>query len=81
MFDRLEEVEKRYNDLNELLSDPDIISRQFEYQKYAKEQSDLAPIMTEYRQLKRINRNSTKWKGKKINEYSESFRKSIANIA
>ena len=56
MSDRLEEVEIRYNDLNELLSDPDIISRQFEYQKYAKEQSDLAPIMTEYRQLKKINR-------------------------
>ena len=36
MFDKLKMVEKRYNDLNDLLSDPKIIAQQSEFQKYAK---------------------------------------------
>jgi peptide chain release factor 1 len=52
MFDKLKTVEKRYDDLNELLSDPKIIAQQSEYQKYAKEQSDLTPIVIRFRDLK-----------------------------
>jgi peptide chain release factor 1 len=54
MFDKLKTVEKRYNDLNELLSDPKIIARQSEYQKYAKEQSDLTPIVNRFKNLKKF---------------------------
>jgi peptide chain release factor 1 len=52
MFDKLKTVEKRYDDLNELLSDPKIIAQQTEFQKYAKEQSDLTPIVNRYKDLK-----------------------------
>jgi peptide chain release factor 1 len=52
MFDKLKTVEKRYNDLNELLSDPKVIAQQSEYQKYAKEQSDLTPIVKRFVELK-----------------------------
>ena len=52
MFDKLKTVEKRYNDLNELLSDPKVIALQSEYKKYAKEQSDLTPIVKRYKNLK-----------------------------
>jgi peptide chain release factor 1 len=52
MFDKLKTVEKRYNDLNELLSDPKVIAQQSKYQKYAKEQSDLTPIVKRFIELK-----------------------------
>jgi peptide chain release factor 1 len=54
MFDKLKTVEKRYNDLNELLSDPKIIAQQSEYQKFAKEQSDLTPIVKRFKDLKKF---------------------------
>jgi peptide chain release factor 1 len=54
MFDKLKTVEKRYDDLNELLSDPKIIAQQSEYQKYAKEQSDLTPIVNRFKDLKKF---------------------------
>ena len=51
MFDKLKMVEKRYNDLNDLLSDPKIIAQQSEFQRYAKEQSDLTPIVNRFQDL------------------------------
>lgn len=56
MFDKLKSVEKRYNDLNQFLSDPKIISNQSEFQKYAREQSDLSPIVLRYRDWQKITR-------------------------
>ena len=53
MFNKLKTVEKRYDDLNELLSDPKVIAQQSEYQKYAKEQSDLTPIVNRFKDLKK----------------------------
>ena len=41
MIEKLEAIEQRYNKLNDLLSDPNIIARQSEYQKFAREQSEL----------------------------------------
>ena len=56
MFDKLKSVEKRYDDLNQLLSDPKIISQQFEFQKYAREQSEIAPIVNQFQKLQKIAR-------------------------
>ena len=38
MFDKLEEVEKRYNELTEKISDPAVIADQNNWKKYMKEQ-------------------------------------------
>jgi len=54
MFTKLEEVEKRYNHLNEQLSDPKVIARQQEFQQYAREHSELAPVVGKYREYKKI---------------------------
>jgi len=54
MFAKLEEVEKRYDYLNDQMSDPKIIARQHEFQKYAREQSELAPVIVEYRVYKKF---------------------------
>ena len=56
MFDKLKSVEKRYDDLNRLLSDPKVISQQTEFQKYAREQSELAPIVSKYQEWQKITR-------------------------
>jgi peptide chain release factor 1 len=56
MFDKLKSVEKRYDNLNQLLSDPKIISQQSEFKNYAREQSELAPIVNQFRILQKINR-------------------------
>ena len=53
MFDKLKTLEKRYNDLNDLMSDPKIIAQQSEFQKYAKEQSDLIPIVSKFQNLQK----------------------------
>ena len=54
MYDKLKAVEKRYNDLNELLSDPKVIPQQSEFQKYAKEQSELTPIVNKFQDLQKF---------------------------
>ena len=56
MFDKLKSVEKRYDDLNQLLSDPKIISQQSEFQKYAREQSELSPIVHKFQSWQKIDR-------------------------
>ena len=57
MFEKLESIEKRYEELSALLSDPKIIAQQNEYQKYAKESSDLAPIVRSFLELKKTTQN------------------------
>ncbi|MDQ0428306.1 MULTISPECIES: peptide chain release factor 1 [Caryophanaceae] len=52
MFDRLQSVEDRYDRLNELLSDPDIVSDTNKLREYSKEQSDLQDTVETYREYK-----------------------------
>jgi peptide chain release factor 1 len=56
MIEKLEAIEQRYHKLNELLSDPNIIAQQSEYQKFAREQSELSPIVAAIKELKTISR-------------------------
>ena len=57
MFQRLEDVEKRYEELNVLISDPDVISRQNEWKNYMKEHSDIEEIVFKYREYKTTKKN------------------------
>lgn len=54
MFDRLQAVEDRYERLNELLSDPDIVSDSKKLAQYSKEQSDIQETVAVYREYKSI---------------------------
>tara|TARA_B100000686_G_C16805020_1_gene989295 strand:- start:10013 stop:11080 length:1068 start_codon:yes stop_codon:yes gene_type:complete len=56
MFDKLKIFEKRYEELNRLMSDPNVINRQNEFKNYAREHSELSPIVTEYRFFKKTER-------------------------
>ena len=53
MIDKLEKIEERYNELTEKIGDPAIIANNREWQKLAKEHSDLTPIIEEYNKLKK----------------------------
>ncbi|WP_033827701.1 peptide chain release factor 1 [Bacillus andreraoultii] len=54
MFDRLAAVEDRYDRLNELLSDPDIVSDPKKLREYSKEQSNIQETVETYREYKRV---------------------------
>lgn len=55
MFDRLDAVEARFEKLNELLSDPEIVSDPQKLKEYSKEQSNIAETVETYREYKEIN--------------------------
>ena len=54
MFQKLEAVEKRYEELNKLISDPEVISRQNEWKNLMKEHSDKVDIVEKYREYKKV---------------------------
>ncbi len=57
MFQKLEDVEKRYDELTKQISDPEVISRTSEWQKLMKEHSDMTPIVEKYREYKKVSAN------------------------
>ena len=54
MFQKLEAVEKRYEELNALISDPEVIAKQSEWQKLMKEHSDIQEVVEKYREYKKV---------------------------
>ncbi|MBR6614028.1 MAG: peptide chain release factor 1 [Clostridia bacterium] len=57
MLDKLEAVEARYEELNKLISDPEVISDQNAFKKYMKEQSGLVDVVEKYREYKKVKQN------------------------
>jgi len=53
MFSRLKDIESRYRDLEQLLSDPAVVGKPGVYQKYAKEHSDLNPLVETFREYEK----------------------------
>lgn len=53
MIEKLGKIEERYNELTQKIGDPDIIANNREWQKLAKEHSDMTPIIEEYNRLKK----------------------------
>ena len=57
MFENLEEIEVKYEDLTKKISDPEVISNQEEWRKMMKEHSDIEPIVLKYREYKTVKKN------------------------
>jgi peptide chain release factor 1 len=55
MLEKLEEIERRYETLSHLLSQPEVISRQDEFQKVAKEYSELGKVVDLYRRIRKLD--------------------------
>src|SRR5450755_912058 len=56
MFERLEQTELKYEELNKALASPDIVSDSQRYQKTAKAHSEIAGIVEKYREYKDLTR-------------------------
>jgi peptide chain release factor 1 len=54
MFERLEHLEAKYEDVTRLISDPEILADPAKYQKHAKTHSDLTPVVEKFREYKQI---------------------------
>jgi peptide chain release factor 1 len=54
MLHKLDSIEAKYDELNEQLSKPEVISDQNKFQKYAKAHSDLSDIVSRYREYKSL---------------------------
>lgn len=54
MWDKLDELEKRYDELTARMSDPDVIGDPQELEKVAKAHAELAPTVESYREWRRV---------------------------
>lgn len=54
MLDKLATIEKRYEELTVLLSDPGIISVKSDFQKYSRENAELHPIVEKIRRYRKL---------------------------
>ena len=53
MFDKLDFILEKYEELSQKVSDPEIINNQPVWQKYVKEMSDMEPIVKKYKEYKK----------------------------
>jgi len=56
MFERLDQIEARYEELTQALASPEIINDSAKYQKTAKAHSEVTPIVEKYREYKDLKR-------------------------
>jgi peptide chain release factor 1 len=56
MLEKLYEIERKYDELTELLSDPEIIANQSAWQKYAKAQAGMTNLVTTFREYQGVLR-------------------------
>ena len=54
MFEKLEAVEKRYEELTKIISDPEVIARQSEWQKAMKEHAAIEEVVMKFREYKKV---------------------------
>jgi peptide chain release factor 1 len=56
MFERLDQIEARYEELTQALASPDIVNDSARYQKTAKAHSEISPIVERYREYKDLKK-------------------------
>ena len=56
MFKKLEAIEKRYEELNKEIADPNLISNQSEWQKAMKEHASLEELVQKFREYKKVKK-------------------------
>lgn len=54
MFDKIQDLEIRFQELESLLSDPAVIANQPEFRKLSREHADLAPLIEAFRRYKKV---------------------------
>ena len=59
LFQKLDQIEAKYEELTQQLSSPDVLSDSSRYQKLARTHADLAAVVAKYREWKEIEKNLT----------------------
>lgn len=54
MFEKLQAVEERYEELTKLIADPEVIANQAEWQKLMKEHASIEDIVLKFREYKKV---------------------------
>src|SRR6266568_490327 len=54
MFEKIEELERRYQELEALLSDPAVIANQPEFRRFSREHADLSDLVAAHRRYKKV---------------------------
>ena len=57
MFQKLEAVEKRYEELNKKIADPEVIAQTSEWTKLMKEHAEIEEVVLKYKEYKNIKNN------------------------
>ncbi len=55
MFEKLESIEKTYEELTQQMTDPTVIGDQSRYTKVTKQHRELEPVVEKYRELRKLN--------------------------
>ena len=57
MFQKLEAVEQRYEELTKKISDPDVIARTSEWTQYMKEHAEIEEVVLKYKEYKNVKQS------------------------
>src|ERR1051325_4778531 len=74
MFERLDQIEARYEELTNALASPDIVNDSARYQKTAKAHAEIAPIVEKYREYKDLTKGSAESKAVLVEEKDPEMR-------
>jgi len=75
MFEKLDDVERRYETLHALLGQPEVINNQEELQKVAKEYAELGKVVDLYRRLKKLEVEIKGSQGLIVHEEDEEIKR------
>ena len=78
MLDKLQSLEDKYNELSAMLGQPEIISDQSKYQKYAKAHADLNEIVGCFQEYKKITVQLEDVQAMLVGDNEEEFRQMLA---
>jgi peptide chain release factor 1 len=74
MFERLDQIEARYDELTQALASPDIVNDSAKYQKTAKAHSEIAAVVEKYREYKDLTRGIAESKAMLADEKDPDMR-------
>ncbi len=77
MLDRLQEIEVKYDELGELISDPDVIADQNRWRNLMKEHASLTDLVTLYREYKKCNEEINDAKEMLNDKLDDDFREMV----
>ena len=74
MFERLDQIEARYEELTQALASPEIIGDSGKYQKAAKAHSEITPVVEKYREYKDLKKGIAESKAMLTDEKDPEMR-------